>query len=307
MNKKTLYSQIPGEDPYKPIQQSIFDANGDMDETLADVVKSVRKDIGAPKIDAPEEEWAAWRKKEKELEDRRDPNIKRATVSQHYPDYDTKKKEYVVPPKQRKGDDASEAAASVIVRAGKAALKYGPGALRLSDQAIQTKDNYGQHQTNKSMRGLDVEDRTSEVDHNKKKREAESKQKSGDDVDEISMQQARKAYGVGQGKTMAVKQRQTKGLGGTGSSQKQFAKRHKAIGAKTGQVKKAVGGPKVMAQTQKRRRAAKMSNMIKGLGTVGQKAIYGSNDSVKENKSTKLNKKQLQEFVRDIVKDILKK
>ncbi|HJO02008.1 MAG TPA: hypothetical protein QF458_03740, partial [Candidatus Woesearchaeota archaeon] len=131
--------------------------------------------------------------------DRRDPNIRRSSVPQHYPDYDKKKKEYVVPPKQRKGDD----------------------------------------------------------------------------VDEISMQQARKAYGVGQGKTIATKQKQMKGLGGTGSSQRNFAKRHKAIGAKTGQVRKAVGGPKVIAQTQKRKRAAKMSNMVKGLGNIGRKALYG--------------------------------
>ena len=160
--------------------------------------------------------------------DRRDPNIRRSSVPQHYPDYDTKKKEYVTP-KQRKGDD----------------------------------------------------------------------------VDEISMQQARKSYGVGQGKTMAGKQRQMKGLGGAGSSQKNYAKRHKAIGAKTGQVRRSVGGPKVIAQTQKRKRAAKMSDMVKGLGNVGRKAIYGGDDSVREQKVTKLNKNQLLEFVKETIKEII--
>ncbi len=79
-------------------------------------------------------------------------------------------------------------------------------------------------------------------------------------------------------------------MGGIGSSQRNFAKRHKAIGAKTGQVRKSVGGPKVIAQTQKRKRAAKMGGMVKGLGNVGRKAIYGSNDSVREQKVTKLDK-----------------
>jgi len=132
-----------------------------------------------------------------------------------------------------------------------------------------------------------------------------ARKRKGDDVDEISMQQARKSYGVGQGKTMASKQRQTKGLGGIGSSQRNFAKRHKAIGAKTGRVRKSVGGPKVVAQTQKRKRAAKMSDMVKKLGGIGRKALYGGDDSVREQKVIKLNKKQLLEFIKETIKETI--
>ena len=48
-----------------------------------------------------------------------------------------------------------------------------------------------------------------------------------------------------------------------------------------------------------------MSDMVKGLGNVGRKAIYGGDDSVREQKVTKLNKNQLLEFVKETIKEII--
>jgi hypothetical protein len=227
---------------------------------------------------------AVWPADPKKPKDKRDPNIKRASVPQHYPDYDKKKKEYVVPPKQRKGDNVDEE-------------RRDPEGQDLFAKQLKKKYHQSDERSGKDRRDSNIRRAYSAL--------SLSGQRKGDDVEEISMQQARKSYGVGQGKTMASKQKQTKGLGGIGSSQKAFTKRHKAIGAKTGQVKRSVGGAKVIAQTQKRKRAAKMSDMIKGLGSIGQKAIYGGDDSVREQKVTKLNKKQLLEFVKETIKEII--
>ena len=40
--------------------------------------------------------------------DRRDPNIRRSSTV-HYPDWDMKKKEYIVPPRQRKESEVKDA------------------------------------------------------------------------------------------------------------------------------------------------------------------------------------------------------
>ena len=48
-----------------------------------------------------------------------------------------------------------------------------------------------------------------------------------------------------------------------------------------------------------------MSDMVKSLGNIGRKAIYGGDDSVREQKVTKLNKNQLLEFIKKTIKEVI--